>query len=85
MSKPSLSDPRSIRDRQDDWNEHFDRTRRREIIELITDEVIAEHAENPTGYRNFHSPELQRVLNYMRVQPVLGKYFIYGVFASECG
>lgn len=65
------------RDRQQDWYEHFDETRRREIASLIDDEVITEHERNPIGYRSPHSPRLQRILNYMRVQPVLGKYFVY--------
>lgn len=77
MSSQSVSDPRAYRDKQEDWYAHFDGTRRQEIASLLTDEVIAEHEANPIGYRNFHSPQLQRVLNYMRTQPVLGKYFVY--------
>jgi hypothetical protein len=59
------------------WYEVFDRMRRAEILNLLTDEVIAEHEANPVGYRNFHSANLQRVLNYFRGAPILGKYFIY--------
>ncbi|MGC0365855.1 hypothetical protein ABH922_003839 [Rhodococcus sp. 27YEA15] len=71
------------RDRQQDWDDHFDRTRRREIAALIDDDVTTEHQLNPIGYRACHSWKLQRVLNYMRVQPVLGKYFVYPEKAWE--
>lgn len=74
-----LSDPAAYRDRAQDWYEYYDRERRKEIQQILRDhpEVIEEHAANPVGYRQFHSPELQRVLNYFRAQPVLGKYYIY--------
>ena len=62
------------------WNDEFERRRREEIGSLLTEELIAEHEANPLGYRKFHSPALQRVLNYFRAQPILGKYFVY---ASE--
>jgi hypothetical protein len=73
----ALARPSDYKDKALDWNAYFDKLRRREIVDLITDEVIAEHEANPTGYRKFLSWRLQRVLNYMRQQPVLGKYFIY--------
>lgn len=77
MSKHHSASPGDYPDKQEIWNEHFDHTRRREIAALIDDEVTSEHEKNPIGYRDNHSPKLQRVLNYMRVQPLLGKYFVY--------
>ena len=64
-------------DKAPDWYEEYDRRRRLEIRSLLTAEVISEHEANPLGYRHFHSPALQRVLNYLRSQPILGKYFVY--------
>jgi hypothetical protein len=72
-----LATPSDFPDKAQDWDEEFDRRRRPEIERLLTDDVIAEHEANPLGYRDFHSWELQRVLNYFRAQPVLGKYFVY--------
>jgi len=72
-----LPRPSDYKDKALDWYAYFGSLRSREIVDLITDEVIAEHQANPTGYRKFHSWRLQRVLNYMRQQPILGKYFVY--------
>ena len=72
-----LSNPHAYRDKAEDWYALFDSERRREILELLTDGVIEEHEQNPLGYRDFHSPQLQRVLNYFRTQPILGKYYVY--------
>ena len=73
----SFTSPDGFRDRQDDWLAYYDSTRRPEVLELITPELISEHERNPVGYRGFHSPDLQRVLNYLRTEPVPGKYFVY--------
>jgi hypothetical protein len=73
----SLAYPNDYDDRALVWYGYHDRIRREEIRNLIDDELIAEHEANPIGYRQFHSPRLQRVLNYFRTQPVLGKYFVY--------
>ena len=75
-----LSSPSDYPDKSLLWYEAYDRRRRAEIRSLLTAEVIAEHEANPLGYRKFHSPTLQRVLNYFRAQPIPGKYFVY---ASE--
>jgi hypothetical protein len=75
-----LSRPSDFPDKGMVWWEHYDRRRRAEIAGLIDADVIAEHEANPLGYRSFHSPRLQRILNYFRSQPILGKYFVY---ASE--
>jgi branched-chain amino acid transport system permease protein len=72
-----LERPSDYKDKALDWYAFFSNLRKREIVDLITDDVIAEHQVNPTGYRKFHSWRLQRILNYMRQQPVLGKYFVY--------
>lgn len=72
-----LANPSEFPDKASSWNEEFDRRRRADILRLLTDDVIAEHEANPLGYRRFHSWPLQRVLNYFRAQPVLGKYFVY--------
>jgi hypothetical protein len=72
-----LRRPSEYKDKAADWYAYFDKMRRHEIADLITDDVIAEHKANPSGYRKFHSWRLQRVLNYMRQQPVIGKYFVY--------
>jgi hypothetical protein len=72
-----LVDPSHHHDKAHDWIEYFGAQRRQEILDLLTDEIIDEHKANPIGYRKFHSPELQRVLNYFRTQPILGKYYVY--------
>ena len=73
----ALVDPAEYPNREEDWRRRFDEERRKEISSLLTDELVAEHQANPLGYRNFHSPELQKVLNYFRTRPILGKYAIY--------
>ena len=75
-----ISTPSEYPDKELVWDEYFNRQRRAELKGLLTEEVIAEHKANPLGYRKFHSPALQRVLNYFRAQGILGKYFVY---ASE--
>jgi branched-chain amino acid transport system permease protein len=54
----------------------FDEKLRERLRALITDELIAEHKENPLGFRGHHSPDLQFVLNYFRRSPQAGKYII---------
>jgi branched-chain amino acid transport system permease protein len=54
----------------------FDEKLRERLRSLITDELIAEHRENPLGFRGHHSPDLQFVLNYFRRSPQAGKYII---------
>ncbi|MFC5996230.1 hypothetical protein ACFQE5_18655 [Pseudonocardia hispaniensis] len=46
------------------------------MTELLTDDLIAEHAANPAGP---HSDALQRVLRYLRRAPIPGKYVIVAV------
>ncbi len=54
----------------------FDEKLRERLRALITDELIAEHKENPLGFRGHHSPDLQFILNYFRRSPQAGKYII---------
>ena len=54
----------------------FDEKLRERLRALINDELIAEHKENPLGFRGHHSPDLQFVLNYFRRSPQAGKYII---------
>jgi branched-chain amino acid transport system permease protein len=52
-----------------DW----DRKQRARIRELVTGELVSEHARKPLGQ---HSDALERVLAYFRRQPNAGKYII---------
>jgi hypothetical protein len=65
-----------MRDRQLEVYELFDRRARERTLDLITDEVVAEHAADPAGP---HSDGLQRVLRYFRRAPVPGKYVVVAV------
>jgi len=57
-----------------------ERIAREQILPRITDEVIAEHKEQPIGR---HSDDLQRVLHYFRRQPLAGKYVIVETERNE--
>jgi branched-chain amino acid transport system permease protein len=65
-----------MRDRQLEVTELFDRGARQRTAALVTDDVIAEHAANPSGP---HRDALQRVLRYFRRAPIPGKYVIVAV------
>ncbi|GEL16497.1 hypothetical protein [Pseudonocardia asaccharolytica] len=65
-----------MRDRQLEVYELFEQRSRERVAGLLTDELIAEHAANPSGP---HSDALQRVLRYLRRAPVPGKYVIVAV------
>ena len=71
--------PEQYRDRSADWYTYYDAQRRKEIRELLDrhPEIVEEHERKPNGYRHHHSAHLQRVLNYFRQQPILGKYYVY--------
>ena len=77
-SSHGISQPDSHRDRADDFYSFFDRKRRMEIGAIVIGhpEIVEEHRANPLGHRGPQSPALQRVQNYLRSQPVLGKYCI---------
>ena len=51
----------------------YDRKLRERIRELVTDELIEEHARNPLGP---HSDALDRILAYFRRRPIAGKYVV---------
>lgn len=65
-----------MRDRQLEVYALFDRQATRRTLGLVSDEVVAEHAANPSGP---HSDPLQRVLRHLRRAPVQGKYVIVAV------
>jgi hypothetical protein len=65
-----------IADRQVQIYELFERRLRPQIRALVTPELVAEHEARPGGP---HSDSLQRVMNYLRRQPMPGKYVIVAV------
>lgn len=60
-------------DRFEQAASNYDRGVRKHVRSLVTDSLIAEHAEQPVGQ---HSDALERVLNYVRRTPLAGKYVI---------
>jgi hypothetical protein len=76
VAPPDESEESSVRDRQLEVYELFDKGARERTLSLLSDEVIAEHAANPLGP---HSDPLQRVLRYMRRAPLQGKYVVVAV------
>jgi branched-chain amino acid transport system permease protein len=60
-------------DRQTLVYEDWDRKQRARIRDLVTNELVDEHARKPLGQ---HSDALERVLSYFRRQPNAGKYII---------
>ena len=77
-TRKGISQPRSHRDRFEDFYAVFDRARRSEVQASVANhpEIVDEHRANPLGHHGPHSPALQRVQNYLRSQPALGKYCI---------
>jgi branched-chain amino acid transport system permease protein len=65
-----------MRDRQAEIYDRFDAKTRTNVLGLVNDEMIAEHAANPRGP---HGMALQRVLRYMRRAPINSKYVIVAV------
>ena len=79
MTTPKgISQPRSHRDRAEDFYGVFDRSRRSEVRATVANhpEIVDEHRANPLEDHRPHSPTLQCVQNYLRSQPALGKYCI---------
>jgi hypothetical protein len=72
-------DPDSYVDKQaTDWHPVHDALRRQEILGLLTEDLIREHAGNPLGLRpHFHSEGLQRVLRYFRTQAIRARHLPY--------
>lgn len=72
-----LNDPSRYPDRALDWMEFWHGRRSQQVRQLVTQEVVAEHAGDPAGDHEFHSGELTQVLNYLRMAPTPGKEFAY--------
>lgn len=72
-----ISDPAQCRDHSEDWLAYFHRRRGAEILDLIDDELIDEHARNADQKLGHHSTNLHLVLNYFRAAPIIGKEFVY--------
>ena len=73
----ALSEPGKYRDKSADFLSMWHRMRGAEVRELITDELIDEHATNPECELGHQSGELVQVLNYLRMAPTPGKDFGY--------
>lgn len=73
-----ISDPDAYPDKSADWYAYYESRREAELNQLLDDhpEIIAEHEDNPFGYRRHPSPYLQRLHNYFRLRRTLGKYYI---------
>lgn len=71
-----MRNPRRYRDKAGtDLFAFRNRIRRREVLNLISDALIAEHARDPIGRRpDFHTKDLQEVLGYLRAFPSDGRY-----------
>jgi hypothetical protein len=74
-----VSDPNQCRDHSADWTKYFYWRRGKDILAMVNNEIIAEHAANADEHLGPHSDSLQTVLNYFRAQPVLNKEFVYAV------
>jgi branched-chain amino acid transport system permease protein len=71
-----MTESAQVADKALHYYARFDERLREQLRDLITDELIAEHEQNPLGFRGLHSPDLQFVLNYFRRAPQAGKYII---------
>jgi branched-chain amino acid transport system permease protein len=69
-SSPNVTDKAAV------YEERFDKQLRERLKTLLTDDVIAEHRDNPLGFKGGHSYALQQVVNYFRRAPMAGKYVI---------
>ena len=72
-----IRDPSKYRDKTGDWMAFYTKTRCRELQPLVTDALLAEHAEDPRGIETRHSAALQDVLNFVHALPTDGKSFAY--------
>ena len=73
----ALSDPGKYRDKSADFMAMWHSKRGAEVRELVTEELIEEHATNPECELGHQSGELVQVLNYLRMAPTPGKDFGY--------
>jgi hypothetical protein len=75
VSGGGLRNPADYPDREQVWRTIQRRRRFGDAAELITPEVIAEHAANPRGRRpHFHSLPLQQILTCLRAEPPRARY-----------
>lgn len=65
-----------IRDKGAIYFRRFDATLRKRLRSLVTDELIAEHKQNPAGP---HGDALERLLNYFRRAAIADKYAILAI------
>jgi branched-chain amino acid transport system permease protein len=65
-----------MNDRQAEISDRFGARRRRRVLALISDELIAEHARDPRGR---HSAELQEVLRFLRGSTLPRAYVVVAV------
>jgi N,N-dimethylformamidase beta subunit-like, C-terminal len=63
-------------DRAEIVRERFERQLREQLLDLVDDALVAEHAAKPLGP---HSDDLARVLTHFRRAPVEGKYIVVAV------
>lgn len=75
----ALWHPSQMRDRSATWIEHWQSLRVRDLMPLVTRELIQEHEKNPTGGDRSHSAELTLVLDYVRSLSSSTKEFVYAV------
>ena len=73
----AVSDPSAYRDRTADFMTMWHEKRSAQIRELVTHDLISEHAADPNGDLAPHSGPLTQVLNYLRMAPTPGKDFGY--------
>lgn len=73
------TDPSQLRDHNEDWLDYYYKRRGQQILDLVDDDLIAEHERNPEQFEGIHSKPLQEVLNHLRALPVIGKTFAYAV------
>ena len=67
-------------DRDEVYQERFDRQLRVHLKTLITPALIEEYRTSPLGQ---HSDDLERVLNYFRRAPFEGKYVLFELEANR--
>ncbi len=78
-----LTEPTKYGDKTSAWLEVFNASRRQALQRLLSAEVVEEHASDPRGARRAHSPELQEILNYLRMSPISSKLFAYARVPHE--
>lgn len=72
-----LSDPGAYRDKSADWLEYFHSRRREVVKQLLTPEVLElqHHFDDVETIERY--PHYHLVMNYVRLAPAVGKFFVY--------